>query len=69
MTVGELADALARMVAAGHKDLPVHHVMGNGVEKSICGWELVAEGQFDSVRTRELKGTAPRLKMFTTSPF
>ena len=69
MTVGELANALARMVEAGHKDLPVHHVTGDGVEKPICGWELVAGGHFYCVRTRELKRTAPRLKMFTTLSF
>uniref|UniRef100_A0AAU7VGP8 Uncharacterized protein n=1 Tax=Dinoroseobacter phage vB_DshS_R26L TaxID=3161158 RepID=A0AAU7VGP8_9CAUD len=69
MNVRELAEALTKMVQAGHGDLPVHHVMGNGKEKSICGWELVSEGQFDSEATRAERGSAPRLKMFTDSPF
>lgn len=69
MKIKDLAEALTKMTENGHGDLPVKQALGNGTEKNIMGWELVNEGMFDSDRTRELKGTQPRLRLFTTSPF
>lgn len=80
MTVDDLAKQLAEMQALGRGDWDVVHVMGNGAEKVICGFETVERGYFSvgpTMDEREKLTSAierqrrerPRLRLFTTSPF
>lgn len=80
MTVDDLAKQLAQMQELGRGDWDVVHVMGNGVEKVICGFEVVERGYFSvgpTMDNREKLAEAverqrrerPRLRLFTTSPF
>lgn len=67
MKVSDLAEAFRKLEANGHGDADVFHVMGNGREKGICGWELVTSSAFDADRAVNKDGH--RLRLFTDSPF
>ncbi len=62
MKVAELAEAFKQLEAHGHGDLDVRLVMGNGKEKTVCGWELVSV-------VSHLNGQDVRLRLFVDSPF
>lgn len=80
MTVDDLAKQLQQMQQLGRGDWDVVHVMGNGVEKVICGFEVVERGFFSvgptmdnreklSRHVEKAQRERPRLRLFTTSPF
>lgn len=78
MNVVDLHKQLSQMIDNGKGDHEVVHVMGNGQERSFCGFEVVSAGSFDLPQGAARKaGTSrmiadrekPRIRLFTTSPF
>ena len=80
MTVDDLAKQVLKIQELGRGDWDVVHVMGNGVEKVVCGFEVVERGFFSAGPTMDKRAQLadavasqrrerPRLRLFTTSPF
>ncbi|HEY7823733.1 MAG TPA: hypothetical protein VIG24_12905 [Acidimicrobiia bacterium] len=79
MQVKDLAEQLNKMVELGKGEFDLVHVMGNGVEKEVLGFEVVEHGFFSAGPV--LNGTGrgseisrkrrerSRVRLFTHSPF